>query len=51
MPHHDHSCREWNEAAIFMLNNVQVLMQEDRWLCSFCQQQNAVDIGVQDLRV
>lgn len=26
-------------------------MKEDIWLCSFCHQQNAVDIGVQDLRV
>lgn len=26
-------------------------MKEDKWLCSFCHQQNAVDIGVQDLRV
>lgn len=39
------------QATVIMLNQVQVLMKEDRWLCSFCQQQNAVDIGVQDLRV
>lgn len=34
-----------------MFIHLQVLMKEDKWLCSFCHQQNAVDIGVQDLRV
>lgn len=37
--------------AIMYSIQVQVLMKENRWLCSFCQQQNAIDVGVQDLRV
>ncbi|KAL3133773.1 hypothetical protein ABBQ32_008255 [Trebouxia sp. C0010 RCD-2024] len=34
----------------YMNAHCKVLMKEDKWLCSFCHQQNAVDIGVQDLR-
>lgn len=34
----------------YMNAHCKVLMKEDIWLCSFCHQQNAVDIGVQDLR-
>lgn len=44
------SYRACAQAMMYSMD-VQVQMKEVRWLCSFCQQQNAIDVGVQDLRV